>query len=583
MLKRIYRTIGIHYGHNATVCLMEDGAITHAISEERFNRIKNSTGWPTKALEYIHKQASGPIDAYAFPQEKCYGYLWMKANGFESRQYSASYAENPPKTPLAYRISKDWFYKRLTTYITKTDKEISENVALKKEMANDFANRLNTTSDKIVFVDHHRSHALSVIPFLKNPTKPTLVFTLDGEGDNLCASVRIIKPDGTEELLQETPKIHSIGYLYREITALLGMKPDEHEFKVMGLAPYTKQEHVKKLLPIFEKLVWLDEHNNFKSDIPLPACIHYLKEKLAYHRFDNIAGAVQQFIEQITLQWIQGWIKKTNLHDLGLAGGVFMNVKMNQLVCELPEVSSLSITPSGGDESTVFGACIAATKDIKVSPLNNMYLGNAYTDAEIEKIIEAQKLGADYIVTKEDQINKVVGTLLAAGHVVARIDGRMEFGARALGNRSILANPSTFDTIRIINEMIKNRDFWMPFATSIIEEEKDTYLIDNNKTSSDFMIITHKTHPIAQTHLTAAIHPYDKTSRPQIVSKKINPGYHEIISEFKNLTGIGGVLNTSFNLHGEPLVESPQDGIRTLQNSGLTHLVIGSYLIKKIS
>jgi carbamoyltransferase len=161
------------------------------------------------------------------------------------------------------------------------------------------------------------------------------------------------------------------------------------------------------------------------------------------------------------------------------------------------------------------------------------------------------------------------------------MNGRAEWGARALGNRSILANPSDFETIRIINEMIKNRDFWMPFTPSMLESEEKRYIVNPKGIPAPYMCVTFDSTPLAQKHLQAAMHPYDKTVRPQLVSKAWNPSYHATISAFKALTGIGAVLNTSFNLHGEPNVNSPQDAIHTLEHSGLRNLAIGHWMVQK--
>jgi carbamoyltransferase len=267
-----------------------------------------------------------------------------------------------------------------------------------------------------------------------------------------------------------------------------------------------------------------------------------------------------------------------------------MNVKLNQKISEVSEVKSLTVVPSAGDESTVLGACLygylEATKNSdhqKVWGVKDLYLGTEYCESEISK--ELDKLGARnrFKIEKPANINIRIAKLLAENNVVARMDGRMEFGARALGNRSILANPSKFEQVKVINEMIKNRDFWMPFAASVLEEDAERYFINPKKIPASFMAITFNTRAIAWRDLQAAIHPYDRTCRPQIVSKSTNPAYYEIINEFKKLTGIGGILNTSFNLHGEPNVESVVDALHTLNDSGLSYLALGPFLISKKS
>jgi carbamoyltransferase len=589
--------ISIHFGHNATVGLLQGDEITDCVSEERFNRVKNSTGFPTLALEYILKKAGGKnrIDYFVFTQKYPWGYLNLKANNFTSLPYSSN-TQSAPREPLSLKLFPQNFYSRVKKDMLDSLKNIEQDKNLNSEMENYFSNLLGVSKEKVLYLDHHKSHALSTLFFdSKNLESKKLIFTLDGEGDGLCATVSIFDPNKKDlEILSTTNKAFSIGILYREVTALLGMKPDEHEFKVMGLAPYAKQEHIKKILPIFEKILWLNKEDNFDSDIPMPVIKYYLHKNLSYKRFDNIAGAIQLFTENIVIDWIKRWIQKTNIGDINISGGVFMNVKMNQKIAELNEVSSLTITPSGGDESTVIGGCYYGLqkfyeknreanklKEVSIRKLENLYLGTEFSDIEIDTFFKENNYFKKYNISKPENISKKIAELLSENKVVARFNGRMEFGARALGNRSILANPSSYENIRIINEMIKNRDFWMPFATSIIEEDDVRYIKNPKKIDGSFMATTFDTTKEAYKDLVGAIHPYDKTSKPQIVRKSQNPEYHEIISEYKKITGSGGILNTSFNLHGEPNVESLQDAVHTLKDSGLEYLALGNFLISK--
>lgn len=578
--------ISIHFGHNATVALLRDGKVTDCVSEERFNRVKNSTGFPHKALSYIKNKAGENVDYYVFTQKYPWGYNFLKATGFQSIPYNET-QPTAPKIPLRLRLWEKRYYKKNRTALLDSIKKIESNLALKKEMEDYFSGLLKVPKEKILYADHHLTHALSSKFFTKQDTD-TLVFTLDGEGDGLSSTVSLLK-NSNIEVLSRSNKAFSLGYLYREVTAFLGMKPDEHEFKVMGLAPYAKTEHVEKLLPLFEKILWINDKDEFDSEIPMPIIKYYLVSNFLYKRFDTIAGAIQLFTEKIASDWIMRWIRRTNVANICLSGGVAMNVKMNERIAELVEVSSLSIVPSAGDESTVFGGCFVGYKkfcdnnnlNCAITPITDLYLGTEYSRLEIEKFLHINKYHEKYRITEPENINLKVARLLADNNVVARFSGRMEFGARALGNRSILANPKSYENVRIINEMIKNRDFWMPFAASILEEDEERYIINPKKIPSDYMAITFNTTPAAQIDLVGAIHPYDKTSRPQIVKEATNPSYHELIKEFKRLTGAGGILNTSFNLHGEPNVESPMDAMHTFENSGLNYMALGSFLISK--
>jgi len=225
--------------------------------------------------------------------------------------------------------------------------------------------------------------------------------------------------------------------------------------------------------------------------------------------------------------------------------------------------------------------CEENNLEMNISKINNLYLGTSYTEQKIESYMRTNGFFDKYEIVKPENINQLVAQLLAANQVVARFSGAMEFGARALGNRSILSNPASYENIKIINDMIKNRDFWMPFAATILEKDAGKYLINPKNMTAPFMAITFNTTALAHKNLPAALHPYDQTSRPQILNQDANPSYYELINEFKKNTGSSAILNTSFNLHGEPNVESPKDAFYTFANSGLKYMAIGPFLIKK--
>jgi carbamoyltransferase len=204
-----------------------------------------------------------------------------------------------------------------------------------------------------------------------------------------------------------------------------------------------------------------------------------------------------------------------------------------------------------------------------------------FSEEEMKTALQETNAYDRYAILQATDINHRLARLLADDQIVARCSGKMEFGARALGNRSILANPSRFDNLHKINDAIKSRDFWMPFTPSILEEDMNRYIVNPRNLQAPYMSMTFDTTVNARRDLAAAIHPRDFTARPQCVMKDWNPDYHELITHFKALTGIGGVLNTSFNLHGEPNVCSPQDAIRTVDRSGLKYLAMGRFLLEK--
>jgi carbamoyltransferase len=310
----------------------------------------------------------------------------------------------------------------------------------------------------------------------------------------------------------------------------------------------------------------------------------FLQRLLEGRRFDAIAGGVQQFTEHVLATWVQRCVRTTGIRRVAVSGGTFMNVKASKVLAELREVDELFVYPSPGDESNAMGAAYAVYARhagvAKMGPLGDVYWGPGFGDDEARRALEGFRFSAPVRWTRPPCIERRVAELLAEGTVVARMCGRDEFGARALGNRSILANPSRPDVVRRINEAIKARDFWMPFAPALLEHRAADYLVKPKPMRSPHMMLSFDTTDRAA-EIAAAIHPCDRTARPQEVSAASNPRFHRLLVEFERLTGIGGVLNTSFNLHGFPIVSTPEDGLDVLDRSGLTHLALGDWLVEK--
>ena len=316
----------------------------------------------------------------------------------------------------------------------------------------------------------------------------------------------------------------------------------------------------------------------------------YLKKNLYKHRFDSIAFAVQNMTENIMTDWISNNIEHYDIHDIMLSGGLFMNIKANQKIFEMGNVNSLFVVPSAGDESSAIGAamvgyaelCRSDGSKINFKPITDIYFGPSY-DNDIEDFVK--KIDKkEFKITYHKDINCYVGEMLSRGKIVARFNGRMEFGARALGNRSILADPRNLDVIKEINSQIKHRDFWMPFASSILRSGASELLkiIPDKEVDDQYMIISFNTRETGKMCLKAAIHHSDATCRPQILDKEWNKGYFDLIKSFENETNISGILNTSFNLHGEPIVCTPADAFSTLERSGLKYLALGNFFIEKL-
>ncbi|MEW6070483.1 MAG: carbamoyltransferase C-terminal domain-containing protein, partial [Candidatus Thermoplasmatota archaeon] len=291
-------------------------------------------------------------------------------------------------------------------------------------------------------------------------------------------------------------------------------------------------------------------------------------------------------IEERVTAWIRAAIVKTGIRRIFTGGGVFMNVKLNKRIQEMEEVEEVFFMPSCGDESNPIGAAyaVAAEKGIQTQPLDNLYLGIWYSEQKIREFIDANKLDERYRVTKPDDIEETIAELIANRQIVARFSGKCEWGARSLGNRAILAHPSHMESFYTVNDLIKCRDFWMPFAPTILDTAADKYLVgyDSKKVEAPYMITAFQATDIGVKELRAALHQGDHTLRPQILTEKANPDYYRLLKAFEARTGVGAVLNTSFNLHGYPLVATPQQALMTFEKSGLKHLALGPFLISKV-
>lgn len=583
--------LGIYYGHNSTACILKDGQIIAAASEERFNGIKNYAGIPKNAISYILKQAkinSSELDFLTLSHTSVNPINLSNRTNRTSQIYLLlifaipfqfirnSWGNLALRFPFLVRISRVFYLLYIYTM----------GIYTRHQEINFIANFLKIEKNKIRFFDHHLAHAASAYygsPFNK---KKALVLTLDGEGDSFSASVNIFE-DVKYTILAKSPRESSLGILYACVTAFLGMKPSEHEYKVMGLAPYAKKEEIEKIYKRIEHLITVDTKNlRFKSSIDTSDATRFLDKNMKHIRFDQIAGVFQKLLEEKTIQWVKATLKQTKVTTLVLAGGVFMNVKVNQQIAKLVNVKKLFIMPPPGDESSIIGSSYLVYKEAvptaKIPPVEEIYWGPNIAKDELEEIIKKIRSNKDYKVTILQNHGKQIAKLLADGEIIARCCGRMEFGSRALGNRSILADPRNLDTVRIINEQVKNRDFWMPFAPSILEEKFNDYAINNNKYFPYYMLMAYDTTEQGKKELRAAMHQYDSTIRPQVVKKDHNPSYYNIIKEFEKITGIGAILNTSFNLHGFPIVLGAKEAFNTFEKSGLRYLALENFLIQKI-
>lgn len=558
--------LGIHDGHNSGAALIKDGQVLAAINEERLNNVKNYSGAPVLAIKKVFEIAGiryFDVDLIAIAS-----FLRLddpvKVEG-NKLHFLAEYI-----SPFIHQKP-----------VIKASVAILHKFRKIKDIQNCLA-EMGIGDKKIVFFEHHLVHAACA--YYQRPWDgKTLILTLDGMGDGLSASVSIGSNFNIKKVA-ETSFYDSLGNnLYSEITAFLGMKRWEHEYKIMGLAPYGKPDEA---IGILRKVIRVNpkkplEFENISGYYLKKMQVFYQKA-LAGHRFDNIASATQKLFEELVIQWVKNAVKETKLHKIVCAGGSFLNVKLNKLIRELDEVEDVFFYPAAEDGGSAVGVAMEGyyrfceKNNILPKKVNiaDIYYGRSYTESEVVDFIRLKKMGrlARKVSPKE------IAKLLTKGKIIARFAGRDEWGPRALGNRSIMADPRNMGVVRKINFAIKQRDFWMPFAPAVLEEDQGRYF--KKSVFAPYMIEAFDTKPAAE-EIIAGLHPYDLTARPQIVNGW-NPSWQAIISEFKKLTGVGGILNTSFNLHGFPLVGSLEEALRTFKNSGLDALLLENWLIEKL-
>ena len=571
--------LAIHDGHNASACHLRDGEIKLALQEERLAREKNYWGTPYKSINHILKSSDMNIndfDSIVFAGREYFG---DKISREEFQKRTLNYL-NKEKSGLAGTL-----YGVLYNNYSKTKNRLNRLHTLRVQSFKE--NFTDIDLNKINYVDHHKCHASAAFyGHVSDNNSDKLVFTADGFGDEVSGTVNIVNSNG---IWKEICKIdindspHSLAQLYGYVTAAMGFLILEHEYKIMGMAPYGDKERSAPIANEFKKMFplvngkWI-----YKGDKIIGP---QLNKILHHKRFDEISCGLQVFFEDTIVEWVKYWINYTGINNIALGGGAFMNVKANMEIMKLPEVNEMFVFPSCSDDTNSIGAAYSEhyrLTGVAPNPLHNFYLGRPIIEKNINSAIYQLNKNNNLNITVEtiDNPAELVASHLADGKIVATCWGREEFGARALGNRSILADPRNPKVIPLINNMIKNRDFWMPFACAMLPEDKDKYIKDYGKIDSPYMIMAFEGGPDME-NVYAGSHPKDKSVRPQVVKRDFNPLFHDTIKAFKQLTGVGAVLNTSFNLHGHPLVGTPLEAADVFANSGLNILAFENHIITK--
>ena len=439
------------------------------------------------------------------------------------------------------------------------------------------ASFLGVEQEKIIHMEHDWCHAAYALYGSPIRDDNTLIVTADAWGDDLSGTLSVYsKEKGRIERVKEyNHNDFQLARIYRYTTLVLKMLANEHEYKVMGLASYYNGPMIEKVEKVFDKMLQNDGlefiFNKNVKDI-----YDYLKNNLRNFRFDHIAAGLQSFTEKILVNWFSSAVSKYNSTSVVFSGGISMNVKANMKISDILKIKKFFVCGAGTDETLPIGACyhLAELNGAKPEPLDTLYLGSnaTYDEKDVSSL-------SKYTTTKFNSEEQILEKILE-NKIVAICRGRMEMGQRALGNRSIIADPRTRSNVEKINNSIKKRDFWMPFAPIILEEYQDLLIENPKKIDSPFMTIAFETKD-GKNKFPAAVHQADGTSRAQLLKKEQNPILWNLIFKFYEKTGIPALLNTSFNLHGEPIVRTIQDALRVFDKSELEVLWLDEHIIYK--
>lgn len=540
--------------HDSAAVLVRDGEVLAAIEEERLNRIKHTNCFPSLSIRYC-------LDQYN-----------LTLNDVDL------IANNVEETWLGFH-AKSLFLEGQESYIRPDGRGFVASL-YEREFGFNVAKKLR-------FCGHHLAHAWSA--YLPSGFSNALILVLDGDGDNLSGMV--LQGEGPKLIqLDEFGMDQSLGILYQKIINYLGYHRFD-EYKVMGLAPYGDPNVYAK---VFEKCYRLLPDGNYSLAGPLSWLAHFDNAGLvaAARRKGNpftqvhkdVAAALQAMLEKIVLHILTHYQKVTKQTNLCLAGGVAHNCTLNGKILYSGLFKHVFVQPAAHDAGGALGAAYSVLSEhlrpLRVKKMESLYFGTDIGDDEsIENIL---KSWGDFIsYEKVDRIAVKTAHLLAAGQVVGWAQGRSEFGPRALGNRSILADPRPAENKLLINEMVKKRESYRPFAPSVLEERvRDFFDVPAEQPEYPFMIFVLRTREDRRDILQAVTH-VDGTARVHSVSRTTNPLFHEVISEFGKLTNVPVLLNTSFNNNVEPIVNTAEEAIVTYLTTGLNYLAIGSFLVCK--
>jgi carbamoyltransferase len=565
--------LGITDGITCGAAALQDGRILAAVNEERIVRKKMAYGFPSEAIREVLRLAGwSPKDVSRVAVATCDNYFspgirewdgWfegrrdgsLRGTIFDLASVLGAAGSVPPLKSLYFKARAPIFAQRRA--------RISD--MLREEF---------DVTARPSFLNHHYAHAACA--YYTSGFEDALVVTLDGGGDGASSHVYEVR-NGRFRRLNEVSSYDSLGNYYAYITAVCGFKAQKHEGKITGLAAYGEPRY----LDVLEDLIsHRDGHIRNVGKLVFRSALPAIKERLPRnYRREDLAASVQVHSERIVADYIGHWLRRTGLRDVALAGGVFANVKINQRVHEIENVERVFVYPAMDDGGLAVGAALLTCHGGQAAvpaALSHVYLGPEYGDRAIEKLLAATDFPHRYC----DNVEPEIARLLAEGHVVARFNGCMEYGPRALGNRSILYTPTDPSVNEWLNKDLKRTEF-MPFAPSTLYEEAHRCYeaLEGAETPARFMTITFQCTDWMRKRCPGVVH-LDGTARPQLVRREDNPSYYAIIDEFRRLTGLPTVINTSFNIHEEPIVCSPEDAIRAFRIGHLDYLAMGNVLVR---
>lgn len=574
------KILGLHIEtHDTGAALIEDGKVIAAVNEERLSRIKMDGSIPWHSISEVLKIAKireSDIDIIAFSgfkpgPRKLFYFFWQQAGRaiYTKGAYLKSFLN--PKTFDAGRFLRQTGLAAVFEYF-----KVRRGM---RQIIGKFKN--SGFGGRIEFVDHDLAHAAGA--YFTSGFDRGLVAIIEGSSFNNTASFWQAE-NGDLKKIHEIPLPHSLGRYYEVVTAILGFHPKKHGGKITGLAafgdPKKYYDKVATLLTVkgleievSPKLFSLyDEY--FARDRKLPLYFDGANR-------EDVAAAFQKRLEDVVLELMRNLLAKYPTDTVMLSGGVCANVKLNMEIMRLSQIKRVFVHPGMGDAGQALGAAIWAYKDtdknFKPFELHNVYFGPEYSDEEIEK--DLKKYGLNY--SKPENVAGEVAKILADKKVVGLFNGRMEYGPRALGNRSILYPATDRSVNDWLNKQLKRTEF-MPFAPVTLDERAyDCYRkedIDKCRYAARFMTIAVGVTEFMKEKMPAAVH-IDGTARPQLITREINPLYYDILKNYEKLTGLPALVNTSFNMHEEPIVCAPEDAIKAYEASKLDALVMGNYLV----